>query len=346
MSSIVVMAQRPGEEIIRPQRQAQSYQVKNASTSQPVNYDSYNEALLSKAEGGDAEAQYALGNCYFDGKGIDQNREKAVVWYTKAANQGHVAAQTDLGYCYYNAVGVSQDYVKAVNWYSKATMQGNVIAENNLGACYYFGYGVEQDYSKAMNWYIKSANKGYVIAQNNTAFCYENGYGVPQNYTKAVEWYIKAAEQGYSDSVDKIIELHQKGHIKDEDYDSEILRLGALYCDEENDFYDYSIAEKCYNEAANLGDDYAMYCIGWLYNVGKPEYNVSEAIEWYTKAAEMGNAYAMEDLGNIYFNKEDYEEALRWYSMAIESYEEDDDRSRMKDAVRETNDLISRIPAV
>ena len=49
----------------------------------------YSAELVQKAEAGDAEAQYNLGQCYENGQvGIKDNKE-AVKWYTKAAEQNY-----------------------------------------------------------------------------------------------------------------------------------------------------------------------------------------------------------------------------------------------------------------
>ena len=45
------------------------------------------------AKQGDAEAQYNLGMCYGQGKGVKQDVQKAVEWYTKAAEQGFESAK-------------------------------------------------------------------------------------------------------------------------------------------------------------------------------------------------------------------------------------------------------------
>lgn len=68
------------------------------------------EDLIFKAEQGDAEAQFALGEYYYRGdKDREQDYEQAVYWYRKAAEQGHASAQYNLGCCYYWGYGVSQD---------------------------------------------------------------------------------------------------------------------------------------------------------------------------------------------------------------------------------------------
>ena len=54
------------------------------------------QELQQKAEAGDAEAQYKLGNRYYYGTFVEKDYGKAVYWYTKAAEQGDVAAQISL----------------------------------------------------------------------------------------------------------------------------------------------------------------------------------------------------------------------------------------------------------
>ena len=41
-------------------------------------------------------AQYNLGVCYENGRGVNINKAKAVEWYQKAANQGYENAKTAL----------------------------------------------------------------------------------------------------------------------------------------------------------------------------------------------------------------------------------------------------------
>lgn len=45
------------------------------------------------AEQGDADAEYAMGLCYEEGTGVEQDFAQAAMWYEKAAQQGHADAQ-------------------------------------------------------------------------------------------------------------------------------------------------------------------------------------------------------------------------------------------------------------
>jgi uncharacterized protein len=80
-----------------------------------------NESTLrSRADAGEAEAQYQLGSMYWEGKEIDQDRNEALKWYQRAAQHGHQAAQFKVAELYEAGQGVSQDYVRASQWYAKA----------------------------------------------------------------------------------------------------------------------------------------------------------------------------------------------------------------------------------
>lgn len=93
-------------------------------TSAKKEFAQYSEELVLKAEKGNAEAQYSLGNCYFYGFGIEKDQREAVKWLRKAAEQGYKPAQNDLGHCYYSGAGVERDPEEADKWWRKA-------AENN-----------------------------------------------------------------------------------------------------------------------------------------------------------------------------------------------------------------------
>ena len=92
----------------------------------------YSPELVQKAEAGNAEAQYSLGVCYFKGKGVDQNAEAAVKWWTLAAKQGNAYAQFNLGECYDEGKGVAKDAREAVKWISLAAKQGLPLAQKEL----------------------------------------------------------------------------------------------------------------------------------------------------------------------------------------------------------------------
>ena len=103
------------------------------------------ETLRQQANDGDADAQYTLGEKYYDGIDVTQDYETAASWLRKAAKQGHAMAQTFLGYLYETGKGVTMDDEQAVFWYRKAANQDYAEAQYYLGTMFDYGFGVTVD---------------------------------------------------------------------------------------------------------------------------------------------------------------------------------------------------------
>lgn len=143
-----------------------------------------------------ADEHFIQGFNYHHGKGVEQDLNKAMVHYSKAAEFGHGTALHNIGHMYYHGQGVKKNSAEAFKWFIKAANNGYVDSQFNVGLMYEHGRGVPQDYEEAANWYQTAAVKGHATAQNNLASLYHLGKGVPQDYTAAAEWFFKAAEQG------------------------------------------------------------------------------------------------------------------------------------------------------
>lgn len=180
---------------------------KNADTKSKTKI----EELREKAERGDAQAQYDLGQAYDLARGVERNYREAAQWYLKSANQGHRGAQFSLGYFYEYGQGVHIDLEEAVMWYQKSAAQRNTSALIFLGKCYEHGKGVDTNVDEAFRCYQKAADLGNIWAQSNVGYCYEIGLGIPQDWGKAVEWYCKAGMRGDSFSQKKLAECYRKG---------------------------------------------------------------------------------------------------------------------------------------
>jgi ankyrin repeat protein/TPR repeat protein/predicted acylesterase/phospholipase RssA len=74
------------------------------------------EAYKRGAERGNALSQIALGNCYFEGKGVKKSTSKAFEWYKKAHEQHCIDALYRMGLCYYQ----DRDYLEALKYFQQA----------------------------------------------------------------------------------------------------------------------------------------------------------------------------------------------------------------------------------
>ena len=258
--------------------------------------------IKAKAEKGDVDAQYDLGNRYATGEGVAKDAVEAVKWYRKAAEQNLAEAQYCLGICYANGEGVAKDAVEAVKWWRKAAGQNLAEAQYNLGVSYATGEGVAKDEVEAVKWYRKAAEQNCAPAQCNLGLCYANGRGVTQDAAEAVKWYRKAAEQNNPTAQ---------------------YNLGLCYYKGEGVTKDEVEAVKWYRKAAEQNLAEAQYFLGLCYDTGRGvAKDEVESVKWYRKAAEQNYAKAQFFLGLCYAKGEGVEkdaaEAVTWYRKAAE----------------------------
>lgn len=115
-------------------------------------------------------------------------------------------AANNIGFCYYYGYGVPKDMNKAIEWFTKAAEAGDNTSIDNLGTIYYYGNnGIPKDFNKAFYWANKASKAGILRGKFLVAECYEYGRGVDMNKSKALniyrelvnEHHYKDAESGY-----------------------------------------------------------------------------------------------------------------------------------------------------
>jgi TPR repeat protein len=109
-----------------------------------------------------SDAQCELGRICHD---FEESPTKAARWFRKSAEQGNADAQYRLGDMYYEGKGVALDPTEAAKWYRKAAEQGDSDAQSMLGHMYLKGNGVALDFEEAAKWYRKSSDQGDKLAQ-------------------------------------------------------------------------------------------------------------------------------------------------------------------------------------
>ena len=119
------------------------------------------EKALPKAESGNVDAQYDVGEMYEKGKGTEKDMAKAFEWYEKAAEQGDIKAAYRIGVAYLKGKGVNKDNEKAHKYLKRSADKGYARAQYYMGVIYEKGLGVSQDYDTALSWYNKSKKAGY-----------------------------------------------------------------------------------------------------------------------------------------------------------------------------------------
>ena len=120
--------------------------------------------LLQEASNGNPYAQYNLGFCYTDGRGVPHDPVKAVQLYELAAAQGHEGARVNLGISYERGAGVENDPLMAVACYKGAYTHPHAL--HSYANCLTYGVGVEKNPDLAHFYYKQAAEMGHVEAQN------------------------------------------------------------------------------------------------------------------------------------------------------------------------------------
>tara|TARA_B100000029_G_scaffold291622_1_gene285213 strand:- start:534 stop:1616 length:1083 start_codon:yes stop_codon:yes gene_type:complete len=132
----------------------------------------------SKAQQGDADAQFTLGENYANGHGTKKDSKESMKWYRKAADQGHNKAV--------DIIITAEKEIAELRAKAKA---GDADAQFTLGERGLFSDG--GDIMEPIKWFRKAAEQGHPIAMVELSFLYlslspENA---PINYwEQAVLW--------------------------------------------------------------------------------------------------------------------------------------------------------------
>jgi TPR repeat protein len=141
-----------------------------------------------RMETGDAIAMYNMGNQYREGiHTFTQDHEKALELFHRAADLGYAKAYNGIGVAYYNGAGVEVDKEKAKHYYELAAMKGCVYSRHNLGVM----EGKAGNMDRSLKHYMIVVEGGHNDSLNSIQEFYLHGYVSKEFYTKALRSYQK-----------------------------------------------------------------------------------------------------------------------------------------------------------
>ncbi len=162
------------------------------------------DALEKKAKTGNSEAQYQLGETYFEALKVKQDLSVAKRWIEQAAAQKNSKAIYRLASMRFTGTGFKADsiegrelFARSLPGLNKLAAAGDADAQGKLGVLYMMGLAVGQDFEKAVELFRKAAAAGNVKAQADLAGAYLVGKSVTINPTLAGEWFERAAKSGH-----------------------------------------------------------------------------------------------------------------------------------------------------
>jgi TPR repeat protein len=180
--------------------------------------------LLTSAEGGDPEAQNALGRFYAQHGSVANSTEIAEAWFRRAADQGLAPAKHNLGVLALRAdrEDLAQSWFRAAaddGWlpsifalgdvlesagqdqeaarlYEIAANRGSADAQDALGRMM-FELETQEGYEKSRRWSELAAAQGVASADTRLATIYHEGLGVDRDPQRAAAFFLRAARAGH-----------------------------------------------------------------------------------------------------------------------------------------------------
>jgi uncharacterized protein len=248
--------------------------------------------LLAMAERGEPKAAYVLGDMFDQGThGLNQNLDKAVIYYRLAEVQGDPNALNNLGSMNHHGEGLEQSIEIARFYYERAVAGGCAAAMNNLGRMYLEGQaGLPVDTVKGLALLEQGARAHDGNAALMLAAVYRDGqYGCRKSQRQRIYWLWHAAYNGSGVGYNVLGDLYRAGKVLPKND----VRAFALY-----------------RKGADLGDADSMYQVGlsYLSGAGAPK-DLDKARAHLEQAAEHGFEDPDDFLGRLTKLHEDGGEA-------------------------------------
>ncbi|MBO5594930.1 MAG: sel1 repeat family protein [Prevotella sp.] len=232
------------------------------------------DQYIEKALQGDSESMFLLAHCYNWGLGVTKDRTKYLDWLVKAALKEYPAALSDMAELYVTEDSeVGMDSIRAFNLYKKAASQKDLKAMSALGL--------------EFRNFLKAEEAVNILKQiSNDDFIY---------YDR--KWPEMFGDTDFVIDIDKSCAEHE---------------LFLLYQGCEGVKRDIPLSIYYLKRSVNHGEftsTEAINSMGECYLEGNGvQKDKEEAIRWFKKK---NSGLALGNLGVIYYNDGNYEEAFR-----------------------------------
>lgn len=257
---------------------------------------------------GDSKILHFLGvNCAHNGK-----IEKAVEYYTRAAEKGAIRSLHNLGNLFYE-----KDLEKAKTFYERASLLGCIDSCRKLGDIYF-----DTDKEKAEKYYQIVAEKGSPRSLHKLGGMYQK----KDNNEKAIECYKRSSQLGYIKSHSKLGNIYfdtdKEEAIKyyklaEENGDiSACHQLGRLFYTHAN----YTDAKKKFKATILHAKWKGLHEVA-LYNLGlsylQNENKIEKAKKQFILSFNEGFDRAAKQLTKIYLKQSNFVEFMKYYEIYL-----------------------------
>jgi hypothetical protein len=179
-------------------------------------------------------------------RGVLQSYPDAVLWYERAATQGHVEAQYQLLLILRKGIAVADGALNR-RWYEAAMREASGTSGRIAAQAFPKGLSVARDLRRAFDWGVKAARAGHAGAQVAIArMLLDPGEGM-LDYQGARDWLLQAA-----------------AHESDAE-----LNLGMMHANGLGVPIDLEAAASFYRRAADRGNRHAKLALGLMHLAGR-----------------------------------------------------------------------------
>ncbi len=152
--------------------------------------------LIKYADAGDPAAAFVLSALADFGFDDQLTPSQALGLLVSSAARNYPDALVQLGLCYYSGRWVRQDRERALNLLHDAERLGSQEATVRLAAINLEDLSGSESSPALIDSLRSAVGKGSVLAEAVLGYCYETGHGIAQDTSKAVEWYRNAWQRG------------------------------------------------------------------------------------------------------------------------------------------------------
>lgn len=308
------------------------------NSSELFNSDVELENVLTKAKSGNLQAMLTAGIYYYYGVSGGKDERKAATWFKKVSDANcefSPIADKFIARMYYagSIPRENQSYEKSYEYHLKSA-KGDIYSAGQVGFMQTIGSGCRFNYEETEKYFlsiletldnprkdtlcrfylehgefIKAARIYETMADTYPNAAYQLGImykrGVlatpfEPNYFKAATYFQMALDNGHV----------QAAH-----------ELGTLYFNPTGGFKkDFVKAQKFYHVSAEKGNIDSQYMLGYMYNYGHVEKNISLSIKYFEMAASQGHVLSAGHLALLYQIPEvhNYEKAFMYAKYATD----------------------------
>lgn len=289
----------------------------------------YAKVRIPKINYDTCKVLYTLGVMYYKGLGVEQDYQKAGMYFSQSAEKIPYS-NIYLGNMKMYGLGTEVNYITAKNYYEGAAQSNSELtqaqASYKIGMMYEKGLGTNIDYRAAFSNYLKAAKLNFAdahykmgellanekfqikdIGKEQADICYTNAFDLytkadiemPNSSTELTIGTMYAKGQGVPQDEDKAVKWFTKSADKGNAIAYQ--KLGLIFADEASKYYDTEQAIEYLEKSIKEGNDFANYQLGKIYVDPESKfYDIAKAVAHLQISANEGNHFANYQLGKVY----------------------------------------------